>query len=142
MREGKRRGAGVRLAVVLATLALFAGACGNDTDTESKAAPEEKRTSAADVASGLAKIDASAKAVAAQAGTDKAKAEEASGQIEPVWEDIEGTVKANDQETYLTFEDNFALLENAAKDGDAAKASTAAAGVSKAVSDYVARYPG
>lgn len=132
---------GVRLAVALASLALVGGACSSDSDSESKAAPEDKRATAAEVAAGLARIDTSAKAVAAQAGTDKAKAEEASGQIEPVWEDIEGTIKANDQETYLTFEDNFALLENAAKDGDTAKASTAAAVVSKAVSEYVARYP-
>jgi hypothetical protein len=133
---------GLRLAVVLAAVGLFVGACSTDSDTESKAAPEDKRATAAEVATGLAQIDTSAKAVAAQAGTDKSKANEASEQIEPVWEDIEGTIKANDKDSYLAFEDNFALLENAANDGDAGKAATAAAGVSRAVSEYLARYPG
>jgi hypothetical protein len=137
-----RGGFGLRLAVALMGLFLVAGACSSDSDTETKATPEDKRTTAAEVATGLAKIDTSAKAVAAQAGTDKAKAEEASGQIEPVWEEIEGTIKANDQDSYLAFEDNFALLENAAKTGDTAKAATGAAGVSEAMTDYLARYPG
>lgn len=137
-----RSGFGLRLAVALVGLVLVAGACSSDSDTETKAAPEEKRTTAAEVATGLAKIDTSAKAVAAQTGADKAKAEEASGQIEPVWQEIEGTIKANDKDSYLAFEDNFALLENAAKNGDTAKAASGAAGVSKAVTDYLARYPG
>lgn len=133
---------GSRLAVVVAAVALSVGGCSSDSKSDTTGAPEDQRAAPAEVAAGLAKIDISAKAVAAQSGTDKAKAEEASSQIEPVWKDIEGTIKANDADAYLSFEDNFALLKAAAKDGDASKATTGAAGVSKAVSDYLARYPG
>jgi len=121
-------------------LALFAGAC--SSDTEEKGAPEDKRASPAEVSAGLRSIDGVAKEVAAQAGIDKDKAKEAAEQIEPKWQAIEGTVKANDQDAYLGFEDNFALLEGAATDGDTAKATKGSAGVTKGVSDYLARYPG
>jgi hypothetical protein len=93
------------------------------------------------VATGLRKIDDTAKGVAARAAGDKAGAQALDAQIEPVWKTIEGTVKANSADGYATFEDNFPLLESAANAGDAAKAGTASAAVSKAVSDYLAKYP-
>jgi hypothetical protein len=94
------------------------------------------------VTAGLKKIEASAKDVAERVATDNAKAKEAAEQIEPLWQKIEGTIKANDKDTYLAFEDNFALLETAAKEGDVTKAQRASAGVSKAITDYVRKYPG
>ena len=39
---------------------------------------------------------------------------------------VEGTIKSNNQDVYITFEDTFAVLSNAAKDGDAAKAKARA----------------
>jgi hypothetical protein len=93
------------------------------------------------VATGLRKIDDTAKGVAAKAASDKAGAQALDAQIEPVWKTIEGTVKANSADGYATFEDNFPLLESAANAGDAAKAGTASTAVSKAVSDYLAKYP-
>ena len=42
--------------------------------------------------------------------------------IEPAWQPIEGTIKANDPDTYITFEDNFAVLGDAIDSDDAAKA--------------------
>ncbi|HEY8201260.1 MAG TPA: hypothetical protein VII47_07890, partial [Actinomycetota bacterium] len=92
--------------------------------------------SAAEVATGLRQIDATAKGIAEKAGTDKAAATQLDAQIEPAWEKIEGTIKSNDSDAYITFEDTFAMLGNAARDGDAAKASTASQTVSKAVNDY------
>lgn len=141
MQRRTEHGLGVRLAVVVAVLALFAGACSKD-DKKTTSAPEDMRATAAEVTAGLRKIDGIAKDVAAQAGTDKAKAVSTDAQIEPLWAMIEGTVKANDKEAYLGFEDNFALLADAAKSGDGARAAKGSAGVSKAVTDYLARYPG
>src|SRR5262249_36993935 len=86
-------------------------------------APEDQRTSAAAVAAGLRNIQVIAGQIARTAASDKGKAMELSAQIEPRWQPIEGTVKANDQDAYLAFEDAFALLEIAAKDGDGAKAA-------------------
>jgi hypothetical protein len=82
------------------------------------------------------------KLIAASAGSDKAKAASLDSQIEPAWKPIEDTVKANDQNTYLTMEDNFAVLEKAADDGDGAAAAKGSAAISSAVQDYLAKYSG
>jgi hypothetical protein len=97
---------------------------------------------AAEVAAGLRKIDQTAKEVAEYAGTDKAKATNLQGQIEPVWEEIEDTIKQNDQSAYLAMEDSFAVLDKAADDGDATAAAKGANTVSSTVQAYLAKYSG
>ena len=105
-------------------------------------APEEVKAPAAEVAIGLRQIDQTARGIADKAGTDKAGAEQLDAQIEPVWQKVEGTIKSNNPDVYITFEDNFAMLSIAAKGGDAAKAKTASDTISKTVTDYLAAYPG
>jgi hypothetical protein len=106
------------------------------------AAPEAQPANAAEVATGLRKIDQIARQVAESAGADKARAASLEGQIEPTWKTIEDTVKANDQNTYLAMEDNFAVLEKAADDGDAAAAAKGSTSISSAVQAYLAKYSG
>jgi hypothetical protein len=139
----------VRKLMVLFLLLSMGAACSRSSPKQASedasrtsGAPEEQRVSAAEVATGLRQIDATAKGIAEKAGTDKAAATQLDAQIEPAWEKIEGTIKSNDSDAYITFEDTFAMLGNAARDGDAAKASTASQTVSKAVNDYLAKYPG
>jgi hypothetical protein len=108
---------------------------GSETSSTTSVAPEEKRTTAAAVATGIKGIDA----LAAQIGAASADAGKTLSEgIEPLWQPIEGTVKANDADTYLAFEDNFALLES----GDITKAKKGAAGVKAAAAGYLAKYPG
>ncbi|MEY2451643.1 MAG: hypothetical protein QOD92_1217 [Acidimicrobiaceae bacterium] len=141
----------VRALLLVMGISLLTAACSSDSKkTETSGggalstapAPEELRASAADVVTGLKQIDSTAKQIASTAGTDKTKAKELVGEIEPVWETIEGTVKANDPDSYIAFEDAFALLETAADDGDATKAQQAAGSVSSTVTAYLAKYPG
>jgi hypothetical protein len=133
----------VRVTALALALVVPLVACGDDKGSgESGTAPEERRASAADVAKGLKQIESTASAVADAAGTDKAKAKQLDEQIEPVWESIEGTIKANDANAYLAFEDSFAALGKAADSGDATKAKTAADAVSKGVAGYLAKYAG
>jgi len=139
----------VRALVLAGAVVLLAGACSSSSsDSENSSggattlAPEEVTVPAAEVTKGLNEINVIAADIAAKAGTDKAAAKASSDRIEPVWRTIEGTVKGNSPDTYLTFEDNFTALANAADSGDAASAQTAAAAVDKAVTDYVAQYPG
>ena len=135
-----------------ASLALVAisvvglAACSSDGatsagDTSAAAAPERPAT-ATDVATGLRKIDQIAKQIAETAGTDKARAISLDGQLEPIWKQIEDTVKHNDQDTYLAMEDNFAVLEKAADEGNAAEAAKGSAGVTSAVQPYLVKYSG
>jgi hypothetical protein len=112
------------------------------TSAPASDARQAQPANAADVATGLRKIDQLAKDIAASAGTDKTKATSLNSQIEPTWATIEDTVKQNDQNTYLTMEDNFAVLEKAADDGDAAAATKGSAAISSAVQAYLAKYSG
>ena len=136
-------------AVALTTAtALVLPACGSDdtgssgSPTSTTAAPEEVRTSAAKVAAGLRTIKATASEIAATVEADAAAAKVLNDKIEPAWEPIEGTLKANDQDAYITFEDNFALLGDAVDSSDATKAGKASDAIAAAADAYLAEYPG
>ncbi len=124
--------------------------CSSDSDTAVAPAaptsaaqtPEAQSATAAEVATGLRKIDQLAKEIAESAGSDKTKAASLDGEIEPAWKPIEDVVKENDQNTYLAMEDSFAVLEKAADGGDAAAAAKGSAAVSSAVQAYLAKYSG
>lgn len=102
-------------------------------------APEEVTTSPQAVTAGLQQIEQIAKQVQAQIA-DKTSATKLDAGIEPVWASIEGTVKKNSSDSYLAFEDAFALLEDAAGSGDATKAGTAVTNITKAKTAYLAKY--
>ena len=111
-------------------------------DATGTVAPEAVQAPAADVTAGLGKIVKIAAEIAVAVPSDKARAKDLVSSIEPVWSTIEGTVKANDDDAYITFEDTFALLKTAATDGDTAKAAQGAADTAKAVAAYLVKYPG
>ena len=134
--------------MVVGMVGLVGCSSGAGTPVTSPAPPstpavsEDQSVTAAAVATGLRKIDQTAKEIAEYAGTDKAKAVSLDGEIEPVWKTIEDTVKQNDQTTYLAMEDSFAVLEKAADDGDATAAAKGSSAVSSAVQAYLAKYSG
>lgn len=133
------------LVVLVAAGAVALTGCGgskSDTTTAAPPVPEEQRTTPAAVATGLRNIEGIAGQIAAAAGTDKVKATELAEQIEPQWQPVEGTVKANDQDAYLAFEDSFAVLEGAAEKGDGAAAAKGSDAVSSTAQRYLAKYPG
>lgn len=138
------------IASLLALLALpvLLVACGDDggggssDDGASVTTPEDVKAPAAEVATGLRKIDQIGKDIAAALkADDTTKAKDLVDGIEPVWQGVEGTVKDNDEDTYVTFEDAFASLERAIEDGDSDKASKTSATISEAVSKYLEAYP-
>jgi hypothetical protein len=144
------RGARVMATVAVLALGLSLAACGDDDDDAAtdgaateETAPEDVRASDAEVATGLQQIDGLVDEVAsAVADGDDDAAVDANEQIEPAWFGVEGTIKANDEDVYITFEDNFATLGMAVDDGDAEAARTAADTVSETVSAYLADHPG
>lgn len=114
---------------------------GSGGGTVSAPAPEAVTTAPAAVADGLRQIATVAAQVLA-AGDTKATATSLAEQIEPIWQKIEGTIKATDQAAYLAFEDSFALISTGAQSGDSAKVSQGVVGVTKAMTDYLANHPG
>lgn len=110
--------------------------------TDSTVAPEAVRAPASEVTTGLRKIARISAEIGAAVPTDKSAAKNLVDSIEPVWSTIEGTIKANDADSYITFEDTFALLKTAANAGDATKAAKGSADTSAAVAAYLAKFPG
>jgi len=104
-------------------------------------AAEAGSPSAHDVADGLKKIQSIAVDAAAYAGKDKAKSAESAGSIEAVWKTIEDTVRGNEKDAYVAFEDAFGSLGAAAKAGDATKAGKAAHTVATTIDGYLAKHP-
>jgi hypothetical protein len=150
MTRPTRSAARVVPALVVAALAVGGfSACSSDAKTtttstgsggSSTTAPEQKISSDADVAAGLKKLASAATDVAA-AGTDKAKAQAAIDKLEPIWKDIEGTVKQKDPDAYTQIEEDLALLGKAAA-GDAENAKKGAADMATTVDSYLAKHPG
>lgn len=58
------------------------------------------------------------------------------------WSSYEGTVRENDVNTYLTFEDSLGAFKKAAEAGDQAAMNAALADFTTASSTYLAAYPG
>lgn len=133
--------------LVLLALAFVGTACGGDDGGSSGAtttttAPEEARASDADVATGLHTITGIGDDIAAavKAG-DKTKASDLVEKIEPAWSKIEGTIKANDEDTYVAFEDAFAAIGLAVKDGDSTRATSVAADIRTTADTYLEAHP-
>jgi hypothetical protein len=148
-------------AVRIVSAGLLAGllvgglsACGDDKKDEATTsspaadvpsaspAPEELRTSDADVAAGLTTIEGLVADVATYLTSDHQRAVDQQEKIEPAWQAIEGTIKANDSSAYLSFEDQFAVLSGAVNNSDQSKADAANTTVKQAAADYLKAHPG
>lgn len=140
-----KRAIGVLLSTALVAVGL--AGCGGGGDnasgpaagTTTKPAPEEVIAPDAEVTAGLKRLVASAGRIAADPGSDSAKA--AVGQLEPAWAPVEGTVLKNDKDQYLLIEEALGLLEKGA-DGDAARAAQGAKTMTDAVTAYLKKFPG
>ena len=139
------------IGVLAGALTIGLGACGGKSDSDTTPAvgtehgnqsPEDVRAPADEVADGLGKLKGIANDIGNSASSDNNHAKDLQGQIEPIWESIEGTVKANDSNAYLTFEDQWAAIAKAVEQKDDSSAKTAAALVAKTADAYLAAYPG
>lgn len=134
-------------AIAVLVIASVFTACGGDdgsagATTTTTTAPEEARASDAEVAAGLATIKKLATDISeAVKAKDDAKVSELVAQIEPAWAKVEGTIRANDEDTYLAFEDAFAAIGRAVKASDAAKMAETASAITTAADNYLKAYP-
>jgi hypothetical protein len=130
---------------VLLALTMGGAACssgGGNKETASTTAPEEHRAGAAEVTTGLGKISSLSAQISLAAGADAKAAKDLNDGIEPAWQAIEGTVRANDKDLYIRFEDDFAALSKAAAAGDGTKAEQMSVDIADAVKAYLAKFPG
>lgn len=130
----------------LAALAVGAlAACGSDkaptgpaaASTSSVTDPEHVIVSDAAAAKGLAETVAKMTTLAA----DPPAAADGEA-VEALWASYEGTVKKNDTQAYLDFEDELGSYRDAAKAGDAAAMRKALASFSATSTTYLQKHPG
>ncbi|HEY4410542.1 MAG TPA: hypothetical protein VGO87_11730 [Acidimicrobiia bacterium] len=135
-----------RAVAVGLALAITGAACGGGGSSKSKGeassqAPEDQRAPAAQVTAGLGAIGGVVGQVGLAASADAKSAKQLNEGIEPEWQKIEGTIRANDKDLYIRFEDDFAALGKAAAAGDGTKAQSTAADIADAIKTYLAKYP-
>lgn len=134
---------GLLLSTALMALGLAAcgsyGTSGGSGAGPTAPAPEEVIAPDAEVTAGLKRLAATAAQIAADPGSDAAKA--AVTQLEPAWMPVEGTVLKNAKDEYLLIEEALGLLEKGAE-GDAAKAARGAKTMAEAVTAYLKKFPG
>ena len=131
------------IAGTVLVLTVGGAACGGDKEKKASEPDRyELRASNKDVATGLGQIESLTNQIALAVSADAKAAKSQADGIEKLWQPIEGTIRANDKDSYLRFEDDFAAIEKAASAADGPKAQAAATDVSAAVKAYLAKYPG
>jgi hypothetical protein len=134
-------------------LAIGLSACGgssSNADSDAPAvgtehgnrSPQEVRAPDDEVADGLGQLKAIVNQIGDSASSDNNHAKDLQAEIEPIWESVEGTVKANDPSAYGTLADQFTVIGKAVAQKDGSAARTAAALVNKTADAYLAAHPG
>ena len=130
------------VAAVAAVLGLAVGCSDNGGNGGTRTTrPEDRRVSDAEVTSGLAQLQTQVEQAAGSAGSDAATAKTQADTAFETWERIEGTIKRNEQDLYLRFEDALSDVRTGARDGDAAKAQRGAADITTISGEYLATHP-
>lgn len=129
---------------VVVCMVLVGASCGDDKPTGSSATPttttpEEKQSTDAEVSAGLKALPSLVDAAVAAAGSGAGTA--AFEPIEASWRTYEGTVRAKESDIYLAIEDEFANLQQAIDEKDAAKAEAAKTKIVAAANQYLAKHP-
>jgi hypothetical protein len=135
-----------KLLVGFGVSAILLAACGSDSDSGSSgnegteaAAPEDVKVPDATVTAGLTASSAAMTSLAARVGSGATAADV--DELFEQWEGYEGTVKANEVETYLALEDAFAAMKSAIKSDDSAAAKKAAEDFKAAADEYLTKHP-
>jgi hypothetical protein len=131
-------------AAALVTLSFAGAGCGDDdsssaTTTAAASSPEDRRASDAEVTAGLKALPALEDAAIAAMGSADANAKYEA--MFEQWESIEGTIKANDADLYLSFEDELSNLRSAIAAADTEKAAAAKSQLADLTSQYLAAHP-
>ena len=138
------RNPALRLTIaVLAGFSLLAASCGDDKQSGTAVtavATEEVHPIVDDatVTAGLAKTGSILTAAASTPETAESEWDNA----HTTWATYEGTIKQNLPDIYLAMEDALAAFDTAAKVGDTAALTRAAADFQTAATTYLATFPG
>jgi hypothetical protein len=119
-------------------------ACGGDDSsadesTSTTGSPEDVKAPMEEVLAGLPTISAAgtAAATAAEAG-DFDAALSSYDELHEVWEEVEGTIKDTDEDTYEAIETAQGLIKDGAENENAERVSQGATDQAAAIDDFIA----
>jgi hypothetical protein len=129
-------------AALVALLALTA--CGSDSDSDGSqpaaTSPEEHIADDATVTAGLGRMATTAAAIQGQVAAGTA-VDDAQDQLEADWQQVEGTVRQNEPDMYLEFEEDLGAIDRAAAAADADATNTSVAALATVTASYLAKHP-
>ena len=128
------------VALAMTAILLFGGAaCGGD-DKQADETTEETHAVVPDavVTQGLAATQQLMADIASGKQADKTKGFDA---VEASWASYEGTIKQNEVNIYLDFEDALAAYQKALKANNTADAATASTKFATTAQSYLAKHP-
>lgn len=141
----RRRAAGLALVLALGVTGL--AACGDDDDASSESSttttgegsPEDVKAPMAEVLAGLPGISEAGQtaASAAEAG-DFDAALAAYEALHEIWEEVEGTIKDTDLDTYEAIETAQGLIKDGAESENAERVAQGAADQTEAIEAFIA----
>lgn len=131
---------------VLAVAASAVTGCGGGSDDgaakgTTTTAPEERIVPDSVVTAGLATLKGQAAEAESLIATDPVAAEKAAAAAQETWLGFEGTVKKNETDMYLRFEDALSDLNLGAQKGSVEQVKRGAADLRATAGDYLAAHP-
>jgi hypothetical protein len=126
-------------ALAMTAILLFTGAaCGDDKEAEESESAGHEIVADSVVTSGLATTLQLLSDIESGKTTDKTKALD---DVETSWASYEGTIKQNEVDMYLAFEDALAGIQKAVKASNTADLTTAKAKFAATAQTYLAKHP-
>jgi hypothetical protein len=129
-------------AALVALLALTA--CGSDSDSNGSepavTSPEDHIADDATVTAGLDRMGRTAAEIQAKVGLGT-EIDDAQDQLEVDWQQIEGTVRQNEPDMYLEFEEDLGAIGKAAADADAAATGKSIGDLATVTASYLVKHP-
>lgn len=146
-RRRPSRGGLLAVAAVLAVAAMTAAGCGGGSGGDGgekgtrTTTPEERIVPDSQVTAGIATLEEQAGRVESLVATDPAAAEKVAADAQEHWLTFEGTVKKNETDMYLRFEDALSDLNLGAQKGSVEQVKRGATDLRQVAADYLAARP-
>jgi hypothetical protein len=135
--DSSSAGAGPTTVITTATTGSSASSAADGSTATSGSSGSYEIVPDADVAKGLGQTVAKMTSLTAAGGADDGEFEE----VHELWESYEGTVKQNEPDDYLTFEEALDSFKTAGKAKDRAKMTEATTKFSTTSASYLAQHP-
>lgn len=128
------------MTAALAVSGCSSSSSGGESDS-SETTSEYAIVPDAEVTAGLAKVRTMAAEIKSLVATDKKAAEARFTELHEVWEEVEGTIKKNDKNSYLNIEDAMGEIKGGVQSDKADRVERGVTDLSTAMDTYLKAHP-